>query len=182
MYPHQRQQEENHYSEQDFKWEDDEKEEEIEEEEIETRDHQNYATQLFSCVLKIQLTYAHTSAIVLDTLHNGISLHHSHYCDKQPYHTPALSGSARVLELLTGHPKHIQSELGVWKHVFNIPIQLLSNAGYGDSRCITLEEQFAIFYMHALQAYHLIILVSDFNDQVTPPPSKRCLDSLSILT
>ena len=125
MYPDQHQQEEIHDQEPDFEWEDDEKEEEIEEEEFETMDHQNYATQQFSRVLKIQLTYAHTFTRVLDTILNEISFHHSRYYDKQPYHTSALSGSAWVLKLLTGHLKHIQSEchapqvalLGhIWSH------------------------------------------------------------------
>ena len=126
--------------------------------------------QQFSHVLKIQLTNAHMFTRILDTILNEISFHHSRYYDKQPYHTSALSGSAWVLELLTGHPKHIQSELGVQKHIFNILLQLLSNAGYGDSRYITLEEQLAIFLM--LQACHLIILVSVFNNQVIQSPSK----------
>ena len=67
--------------------------------------------QQFLHILKIQLTYAHTFTRVLDTLLNEISLHHSYYYDKQSYHTSAFSGSAWVLELLTGHPKYIQSEL-----------------------------------------------------------------------
>ena len=172
MYPDQHQQEEIHDQEPDFEYKDDEKEEEIEEEEFETTDHQNYAMQQFSRVLKIQLTYAHMFTRVLDTILNEISFHHSHYYNKQPYHTSALSGSAWVLKLLTGHPKHIWSELGVQKHVFNILLQLLSNAGYRDSRYITLEKNSLFFYMHALWACHLIILVSDFNDQVIQSSSK----------
>ena len=101
--------------------------------------------QQFSHVLKIQLTNAHMFTRILDTILNEISFHHSHYYDKQPYYTFALSGSAWVLKPLTGHPKHIWSELGVQKHVFNILLQLLLNAGYGDSRYITFEEQLTIF-------------------------------------
>ena len=34
------------------------------------------------------------------------------------YHTSALTGEAWVMELLSGHPEHIQTELGVHLHVF----------------------------------------------------------------
>jgi hypothetical protein len=37
---------------------------------------------------------------------------------KQAYHTSKLTGQDWVLELLLGHPKRIQCELGVHRHVF----------------------------------------------------------------
>ncbi len=64
---------------------------------------------------------------------------------KIPYHDSALTGFAWVLELLTGHPKHIRKELGVHKHVFRSLITALRDAGYTSSKFVTLEEQLAIF-------------------------------------
>ena len=64
---------------------------------------------------------------------------------REPYHTSLLSGQAWVLELLTGHPERIYSELGVHHNVFYTLISVLKGMGYTDSRYITLEEQLAIF-------------------------------------
>ena len=38
--------------------------------------------------------------------------------NKTSYHTSALSGLDWVLELMNGHPGHIQNELGVHKYIF----------------------------------------------------------------
>ena len=64
---------------------------------------------------------------------------------KQPYHTSILSGEGWVQELLTGHPKRIQCELGVTKQVFHQLIHELQSMGHTRSRYISLEEQLAIF-------------------------------------
>ena len=37
---------------------------------------------------------------------------------REPYHTSVLTGEGWVIELLTGHPKCIQCELGVSSEVF----------------------------------------------------------------
>ncbi|KAH7919569.1 hypothetical protein BV22DRAFT_980809, partial [Leucogyrophana mollusca] len=63
----------------------------------------------------------------------------------QPYHTSILSGYCWVLELLEGHLECIHCELGVHRHVFDQLIEVLKNAGYNNSRHVTLEEQLAIF-------------------------------------
>jgi hypothetical protein len=65
--------------------------------------------------------------------------------DPIPYHTSILTGEAWVSELMTGHPKWIQCELGVQLHVFKALLSELRNMGYRNSRFITLEEQLAIF-------------------------------------
>jgi hypothetical protein len=65
--------------------------------------------------------------------------------DKTPYHTSALTGEAWVLNLLTSHPEHIHSELGVHKHVFNGLISPLTTAGLTSSKHVLLEEQLVIF-------------------------------------
>ena len=49
------------------------------------------------------------------------------------------------MELLNGNAKHIQSELGVNKHVFLKLIEELRLMGYSDGRNVTLEEKLAIF-------------------------------------
>jgi hypothetical protein len=64
---------------------------------------------------------------------------------KQPYHTSILSGETWVQELLNGHPKRIECELGVTKHVFNQLILELQSMGHTQSRYVSLEEQLAIF-------------------------------------
>lgn len=64
---------------------------------------------------------------------------------REPYHTSALSGVAWVMELLTGHPKRIRTELGVTHSVFTALIEELQRIGITGSRYVTLEEQLAIF-------------------------------------
>jgi hypothetical protein len=64
---------------------------------------------------------------------------------KQPYHTSILSGEGWVQELLHGHPKRIQCELGVTKEVFQHLIHELHAMGFKRSRYVSLEEQVAIF-------------------------------------
>jgi hypothetical protein len=67
------------------------------------------------------------------------------YYVKQPYHTSILSGEGWVQELLNGHPKRIQCELGVTKEVFELLIHELLAMGHTRSRYVSLEEQLAIF-------------------------------------
>jgi hypothetical protein len=69
----------------------------------------------------------------------------SSFYNKQDYHTSALSGHAWVLELLSGHPKRIQCELGVRLHVFKKLFTTLRQQGFQDTREVTLEEQLSIF-------------------------------------
>jgi hypothetical protein len=64
---------------------------------------------------------------------------------KQPYHTSILSGEGWVQELLNGHPKRIQCELGVTKDVFTQLVHELQTMGHTKSRYVSLEEQLAIF-------------------------------------
>jgi hypothetical protein len=64
---------------------------------------------------------------------------------KQPYHTSILSGEGWVQELLNGHPKRIQCELGVTKVNFRLLIHELQTMGHTSSRYVSLEEQLAIF-------------------------------------
>ena len=64
---------------------------------------------------------------------------------KTPYHTSALSGPDWVLELMNGHPEHIQNDLGVHKHIFSALLDHLGAMGFRPSWNITLEDQLAIF-------------------------------------
>jgi hypothetical protein len=64
---------------------------------------------------------------------------------REPYHTSILTGEGWVLELLAGHPKCIQCELGVHQHVFIELIEELREMGYTNSKHVSLEEQLAIF-------------------------------------
>ena len=69
---------------------------------------------------------------------------------RQPYHTSALTGAQWVMELLTGHPRRIRTELGVTHHVFNELLLQMEDMGMGASRHVTLEEQLAIFLYMAV--------------------------------
>jgi hypothetical protein len=64
---------------------------------------------------------------------------------KQPYHTSLLSGEGWVQELLNGHPRRIQCELGITKEVFEQLIHELRSMGHTRSKFVSLEEQLAIF-------------------------------------
>lgn len=88
--------------------------------------------------LRTVITVVNATTTALEAYSN------THY-NKQPYHTSALSGTAWVTELLTGHPERIRCELGVRKHVFYVLINLLRQAGCRDSKHVPLEEQLAIF-------------------------------------
>jgi hypothetical protein len=72
-----------------------------------------------------------------DAISKTLALYTDSYYNKQPYHT----------SILTGHPDHIQCELGVCHHVFYVLLSLLHNLGCCDSKYVSLEEQLAIFCM-----------------------------------
>jgi len=89
------------------------------------------------------------------------------YLIKEPYHTSIFSGEGWIQELLEGHPKCIQCELGVSKNVFYALIEELQDMGYGNSRYITLEEQLAIYlYMciTELTIAHFFIFIFNINN------------------
>ena len=71
--------------------------------------------------------------------------HNERHYNKTPFHDSALSGAAWVLELLNGHPECIRLALGVHKHVFRALVKSLKDAGYVQSKYLTIEEQLAIF-------------------------------------
>jgi hypothetical protein len=64
-----------------------------------------------------------------------------------PYHTSALSGEAWVQELLAGHPKHIQNELGLHWSMFTLLIKAITAPAVGlcSSHHVSIEEQLSIF-------------------------------------
>jgi hypothetical protein len=64
---------------------------------------------------------------------------------REAYHTSVLTGEGWVMELLSGHPERIRTELGVHLHVFSALIADLRAAGYQNSKYVSLEEQLAIF-------------------------------------
>ncbi|KAI6116366.1 hypothetical protein F5141DRAFT_1212970 [Pisolithus sp. B1] len=61
------------------------------------------------------------------------------------YHMSILSGGGWILELLSGHPERIQTELGVHKHVFRVLVDELQQSGYSHLKYVTLQEQLGIF-------------------------------------
>jgi hypothetical protein len=58
---------------------------------------------------------------------------------KTPYHTSILTGEGWVLELLTGHPRRIHTELGVSHAVFDKLISTLHSMGLHSSHRIHLK-------------------------------------------
>jgi hypothetical protein len=65
--------------------------------------------------------------------------------NKIPYHTSILTGEGWVLELLNGHPRRIQTELGLRRYIFRRLVSALQDAGLHRSRYVSLEEKLAIF-------------------------------------
>ena len=126
-------------------WEEDEEREEDEVEEEERLVLQETAKQQIYHMLRVQLMFMQNAVTILDVACLDVRTYYSRYYNKQPYHTSALTGNAWVQELLAGHPERIRSELGVHKHVFKVLLQLLHNAGYNDSKHVSLEEQLSIF-------------------------------------
>ena len=98
-----------------------------------------------------------------------------------PYHTSILTGQGWVMELLEGHPKCIQNELGVHKPIFRILIAKLQNTGFHPTRNISSEEQLAIF-LHAcvtgLSVHHIGERFQHSNDTIAKYNS--ILTSLSV--
>jgi hypothetical protein len=66
--------------------------------------------------------------------------------NETPMHQSVLSGQQWAEELLNGDDEHFYNEFGMQKHVFKYLVTVLrQNAGLGDTRHITLEEQLGIF-------------------------------------
>jgi hypothetical protein len=84
-------------------------------------------------------------ALIIISLVSAVQFYSQGHFDRQAYHTSALTGHAWVIELLTGHPDRIRTELGVHLHVFEALVDALRRLGCSDSRGVGLEEQLAIF-------------------------------------
>ena len=87
-----------------------------------------------------------------------------------PYHTSALTGEGWVMELLSGHPQHICTELGVSHEVFIALIDELHHMGHADSKFVSLEEQVAIFLyasVTGLTSQHLGERFQHTNETIT---------------
>ena len=69
----------------------------------------------------------------------------SAHCTRELYHRSILTGEEWVIELLTGHPKHIWCELGLSSEAFAYLIDELQEIGYNNSKFVSLEEWLAIF-------------------------------------
>jgi hypothetical protein len=99
--------------------------------------HQLSIRQLYQCLtLFISLLFSVLTGTILNDKSPRI---------REPYHTLVLTREGWAIELLKGHPKCIQNELGVSRKVFFELIEELRELGHGDSRFVLLEEQLAIF-------------------------------------
>jgi hypothetical protein len=87
----------------------------------------------------------HTASVIGSIITAAAYAYAAPLYDKQPYHTSALTGDGWVQELINGHPKRIQCELGVHKHVFSALVESLRRDGFENTKNIRLEEQLAIF-------------------------------------
>ena len=76
------------------------------------------------------------TAVLVDSLFTQV---------KEPYHTSILTGEGWIIVLLSGHPNHIQCELGVSHDVFAALISELWDMGHVNSKYVSLEEQLSIF-------------------------------------
>ena len=84
---------------------------------------------------ELQASRRHTyAACLVMALSSAVERISAGWFDKWAYHTSALSGGAWVMELLTGHPDRIYTELGVRLHVFEALIDALRALGLEDSR------------------------------------------------
>ena len=87
--------------------------------------------------------------------------------DPERYHTSILSGEGWLLELLTGHPERIHTELGMHSEVFKELVSVLRSYGHRNTQSVSLEEQVAIFYIHVSPVCPQGTSVKDFNAQMT---------------
>ena len=78
--------------------------------------------------------------------------------------------SDRVMELISGHPKCIQNELGMSREVFLQLVSELCTQGCSDTRNIAVEEQLTIF---------LYILVTGLTIQHVGERFQRANDTIS---
>ena len=74
---------------------------------------------------------------------------------QEPHHTSILTGEGWVMELLEGHPNHIQCELGVSCDVFLELIDELQWFRHRNSKYVSLVEQLAIFLYMSVHAWGL---------------------------
>jgi hypothetical protein len=98
------------------------------------------------------------------------------------YHDSILTGEAYTIELLTGHPRRIRTELGVDLHVFRALVEDLHNMGHNDSREIGLEEQLAMFLYTCVTGLSLVHVGERFQHTTTTVSGlffcylKKCVD------
>jgi hypothetical protein len=73
------------------------------------------------------------------------ALYNELYLSSEPYHTGIL-GELWVQDLIQGNPQHFCDVLGINKHTFFLLLQVLViTSNISDSRCVSAEEQLAIF-------------------------------------
>jgi hypothetical protein len=95
---------------------------------------------------------------------------HQSITTKTPYHTLILTGEGWVLEILTGHPRCIHTELGVSHAVFEKLISTLRSMGLHSSHRVSLEEQLSIFLyasVTSLSVRHLGEWFQQSNDTIS---------------
>ena len=94
---------------------------------------------------RVRQQIAHLGALIINIIVPTILQILQALYIKEPYHTSILSGEGWVQELLHGHPRRIQCELGVTKDVFEQLIVEIHAMGYMRSKYVFSEEQLAIF-------------------------------------
>ena len=94
---------------------------------------------------RVRQQIAHLGALIINIIVPTILQILQALYIKEPYHTSILSGEGWVQELLHGHPRCIQCELGVTKNVFEQLIVEIHAMDYMRSKYVFSEEQLAIF-------------------------------------
>ena len=90
--------------------------------------------------------------------------------NKTPYHTSALSGLDWVLELINGHPEHIQNELEVHKHIFGALLDHLRALGHHEISLSRNNWQY--FFVHVSLVYLSDTSARDSSMQQIQHPGK----------
>ena len=91
------------------------------------------------------IQYMSLLSIIVFTVSSTASLLPQPHTDPEPYHMSVLTGEGWLLELLTGYPDCIRTELRMRIGPFNDLILLLRSYGHSNAQFVSLEEQLAIF-------------------------------------
>ena len=109
----------------------------------------------------------HITAILARITYNEVMNHFAPLYLRIPYHTSPYTGQHWINDLLTGHPKRIQYELGVSRGTFNVLLKAMQTLGHQSSCHISIEEQLSIFLYTAVTGLSCIHVGERFQGSPT---------------